>query len=166
MIRKHKKFVKPKKPYESARFKEEKVLLEKYGLKNKREIWKSIAQLNYFRRRAKALAKSTHEEQEVLFKKLQALGLNTNSIADVLALSVENILGRRFATLVAKKGLTSTVRHARQLIVHKKILINGKVVNSPGRLITLEEEKNFFLVHKEPKKKVEQVKETVEVTNG
>lgn len=165
MIRKHKSYVKPKKAYEVVRMKEENVLVEKYGLKNKREVWKSIAKLNYFRRRAKALAKSSSEEQEVLFKKLQALGLKTESIADVLALSVEDILERRFATLVAKKGFANTARHARQLIVHKKILINGKVVNSPGRLITLKEESSFFLVKKEPKKHVEE-KKTEEVTNG
>ncbi len=157
MIRKHKRYVKPKKPYESARFKEENILLEKYGLKNKREVWKSIAKLNYFRSRAKALAQASPEEQQVLFRKLQALGLPTQSIADVLALSVENILKRRLASVVASKKLAHTVKHARQLIVHKKIQIQGKVVNAPSYLVSLDEESALSVKKKEraPKQAVE-----------
>ena len=33
-------FARPKKAYEKTRITEENVLVEKYGLKNKREIWK------------------------------------------------------------------------------------------------------------------------------
>ena len=45
MIRKHKKYTRPRKAYDSIRIKEENVLVEKYGLKNKREIWKADARI-------------------------------------------------------------------------------------------------------------------------
>ena len=95
MIRKGNKYSKPRKAYESSRIKEENVLLEKYGLKNKKEIWKTIAKVRYYRKRAMDLAKSSSEEQEVLFGKLRGLGLNVNTVADVLALTTENLLHRR-----------------------------------------------------------------------
>lgn len=140
MIRKGKGYVRPKKLYEKSRIQEENTLVEKYGLKNKREIWKSLAKVSYYRRRAKSLAKASREEQEVLFQKLQALGFKTHTIADVLALNVEDLLRRRLPTVVAHKGLAHTVRHARQYVVHKKVRIEGKVVNIPSYLVSIAEE--------------------------
>lgn len=140
MIRKTKMFTRPKKAYEKSRIEEENKLVEQYGLKNKREIWKTAAKVNYFRRRAKELAKSPVNEQQVLFDKLQALGLNASSISDVLALTTEDLLKRRLATVVAAKGLANTARHARQLIAHKKVLINGKAINIPSYLVRVSDE--------------------------
>ena len=65
MIRKKNRFSRPKKPFESTRITEENKLRAQYGLKNKKEIWKSVAKITYYRTRAKALAKSPVEEQEV-----------------------------------------------------------------------------------------------------
>lgn len=140
MKRKHKLYIRPKKAYEKERIKEENALVGKYGLKNKKEVWKTIAKVNYFRRRAKALVKASPEEREVFFNKLKKIGLNTDSISDVLDLKVENILERRLPTIVYKKKLAPTVKSARQLVVHKKVLINEKVVNSPGYIVSVEEE--------------------------
>ena len=39
--RKRKQYSKPRRPFDKIRIKEENVLKEKYGLKNKREIWKA-----------------------------------------------------------------------------------------------------------------------------
>ena len=55
MIRKKKRYSRPKKAYEISRIKEENALLKRYALKNKLEVWKNIAQVDYFRRRAKYL---------------------------------------------------------------------------------------------------------------
>ena len=132
MIRKHKMYVRPRKAYEISRMQSENKIVEKYGLKNKKEIWKTTAKVSYFRRRAKALAKSSHEEQKVLFGKLQNIGLKTNTIADVLALTVEDLLNRRIQTVLLHKKLSNTIRHARQLVVHKKVMINGNIVNVNG----------------------------------
>lgn len=171
MIRKKKLFVRPKKAYEKTRILEENKLIVKYGLKNKREIWKALAKINYYRSRAKALAKSPTEEQKVLFGKLSALGIKVDSISDVLALKIENLLERRLPTIIAKKGISRTPKQARQMVTHKNILINGKVVNSPSYIVPLSEEKSIAL------KKVYKVSEvkptpsknqelTEEVNNG
>ena len=140
MIRKRKRYVRPKKLYEKSRIEEENKLAERYGLKNKHEIWKTLAKVSYFRRRAKALAKASREEQEVLFAKLRALGLKTHTIADVLALTLRDILQRRLSTILAEKKLASTIWQARQLIAHKHVRIFGKVVNVPSYLVLVDEE--------------------------
>jgi len=162
MIRKKKRYSRPRKPYEASRIKEENVLVQKYALKNKREIWRTLAKVNYFRKRAMALAKSSPEEQEVLFNKLRALGLNIKVTGDVLALKVEDLLNRRLPTVVYNKKLATTSKQARQMVVHKKITIDGRVVNSPSYLVPVTEEKSIALKVKANKPKVEIKPETEE----
>ncbi|MBS3072069.1 30S ribosomal protein S4 [Candidatus Pacearchaeota archaeon] len=145
MLRKKKLYLRPRKAFEKTRIGEENVLVKKYGLKNKKEVWKTLAKVNYFRRRAKELARSPIEEQEVLFGKLKAIGLKVDSISDVLGLSVEDLLARRLPTIVNKIGLATTPKQARQLVTHKKILVNGNVVNSPSYIVRVAEEKNIFI---------------------
>ncbi len=145
MIRKKKKYERPKKPFEKTRIEEENKLRQQYALKNKREIWKTLAQVNYLRERAKALAKAPLEEQEIFFNKLRARGLKINSTADVLGLRIEDLLNRRLPTVVHKKGIANTVKHARQLVVHKKIVINNRIINAPSYLVPLAEEDAIML---------------------
>ncbi|MBM3232662.1 30S ribosomal protein S4 [Candidatus Pacearchaeota archaeon] len=144
MIRKKKLFTRPKKLYQAARIKEENILLEKYGLKNKKEIWKTLAKINYYRSRAKALSKAPIDEQKKLFEKLQYIGLKVNSIADVLALKIDDLLRRRLPSIVAKKGLAKTPQQARQMVVHKKVQVSGKVVNVPSYIVSIEEENSIM----------------------
>src|SRR3989344_7201687 len=132
MIRKHKKYSWPRKLYDSTRIKEENVLVEKYGLKNKKEIWKIEAKVREFRNRAKDLITADSEEQEKFFQKLRNVGLNVNSTADVLALTKEDLLKRRLSSLIVEKNIAATPRQARQMIVHKRILMDGRVVSSPS----------------------------------
>ena len=153
MIRKKNKYRRPLKPFEAVRIKEENEIAKKYGLKNKTEIWKAIAKVNYYRGRAKALANRPHEEQKVLFKKLQALGLKVETISDVLDLEVENLLQRRLQTVVAQKKLADTVKQARQMITHKRVKINGRTVNAPSYLVPIAEENKIEIKKKEKKAK-------------
>lgn len=135
MIRKNKLYVKPRKAYEKARIEEENILIKKYGLKNKREIWKTLAKVTYFRHQAKALARKSNEEQEVFLGKLRELGLNTQILADVLALKVENLLNRRLQTIIVTKQFAQTPKQARQLVAHKKVLVDGKAINKPSYIV-------------------------------
>ncbi len=151
MIRKKKRYSRPKKAFEKARIEEENLILKKYAMKNKKEIWKAIAKVDYFRRRAKALAKLSNEEQEVLFSKLRALGLKTNSIADVLALKLEDILERRLPTIVFKKGLAKTTKEARQMVSHKKVMIHSRIIDVPSYLVSLEEENSISIIKNKKK---------------
>ena len=165
MIRKKKKFNKPRKPFEGTRIKNEDLLVLQFGLKNKKEIWKTQAKVDYFRSRAKTLVRSSLEEQEVLFNKLRAIGLKVNSIADVLGLKVEDLLNRRLPTVLVKKGLATKPKQARQFVIHKKVLINNQVVDSPSYLVPIEYESSIKVKVIKPLvvKKAEESQET-EVT--
>lgn len=153
MKRKNKSYVKPLKSFEAGRIKEENELKKKYALKNKREIWKTQAQVDYFRGRAKALAARPIDEQKSLFNKLNGLGLKVDAIADILDLKVEDLLKRRLPTIVAQKKLASTVRQARQMVVHKKIKVGGKVVSAPSYLVPVSQENRIEVKKKEKKPK-------------
>ena len=70
----------------------ENILKEKYGLKNKREIWKADAAIGRIRNLAKELITKPEEEKELFIKRLQKKGFSVESIADSLALDKENWL--------------------------------------------------------------------------
>jgi small subunit ribosomal protein S4 len=156
MIRKKNKFSWPRKIYDKARISDENKLVEEYGLKNKREIWKAEAKIKYFRNRAKFLITGSPEEKEQFFNKLGSLGFAVTTIADVLALSKEDLLKRRLSTVVWKKGLANTARQARQFITHKKVFVDGRAVNIPGYIVPINLEANITLKDKTKKQEVAQ----------
>jgi len=145
MIRKHNKFSWPRKLYDKTRITDENKLVEEYGLKNKREIWKAEAKIKYFRNRAKFLITESEEEKEQFFNKLRGIGLPVKAIADVLALNKEDLLKRRLSTIVWKRGLANTAKQARQMIVHKKIFVAGSAINIPSYIVPVELEQNITL---------------------
>lgn len=147
-----KKYSSPSILWDEQRIKEEKELQIKYGLKNKREVWKAKSLLRNFRRHARELVarlrtgeKQAEREKEQLLKKLIRLGILTENsgLDDVLALDVNAILSRRLQTLVYLKGLAYTPWQARQLIVHGHTAINGRKVNVPSYLVRKDEENSI-----------------------
>lgn len=148
MKRKKNKFVRPRKLYEKARISEENALKKRYALKNKREIWKTLAKITYLRHRAMELAKSSKEEQEVFLRKIKALGFKAEVLADILNLKIENFLERRLPTIVFKNGLSSSIKHARQMVVHKKILVDGSVANIPSFIVSVYNEDKISIKQK------------------
>jgi len=158
MIKKKKKYEKPRKRFEKARIKEENLLLKKYGLKNKKEIWKTDAKIKYFRRMAKKLAKKDEASKEKFFQKLNLIGLKVDSISDVLSLRIEDLLERRLPTIVFKRGLAKTVKQARQFVTHKKVMVGERVINIPSYLVKVAEEDTIKLRKIEIKDKGENEK--------
>lgn len=150
MLRKSKKFEWPRKLFDKPRILEENKLVTKYGLKNKKEIWKAESKIKYFRSRAKKLITAEPEEQQIFFSKLNVSGLNVSGIADVLALNKEDLLKRRLPTILVEQKKAKTPKEARQMVVHKRVLIQGRVVNVPGYIVKTDEEK---LISLKPKKK-------------
>ena len=72
----------PKHPWEAARMEEERKLLQKYGLKNKRELWKAQSILRGFRGQARDLQArlrvgepQARRETDQLIGRLTRLGL-------------------------------------------------------------------------------------------
>ena len=154
MIRKRKKFSWPRKLYDKPRILEENKLLIKYGLKNKKEIWKADAKIKYFRTRAKFLITADPEDQKKFLNKLNKIGLNIENVADVLALNKEDLLKRRLPTVLVGKKMANTSKQARQMVVHKRVKINNKTVNIPSYLIGVDEENLISVKNKVKKPKI------------
>lgn len=159
MKRKHKQYSKPKTPFDNERIKEEAEIKKEFGLKNKKEIWKAEAKINSFRERSKKLVSAKPEEQKILFDKLNKIGFNVNSIADVLSLESRDYLSRRLQTFISIKKIANTPTHARQLITHKKVLVNGKVIDRPSYIVPVEFENKITLKPAKIKAKKEEKKE-------
>ena len=151
MKRKHKKYSKPRRPFDKPRIDEEAGIKKEFGLKNKKELWKADAKVKLIRKKAKNLIKASKEDQQVLFDRLNKLGIDVKTIADVLGLEKTNYLNRRLQTVVYKKGLAPTIKTSRQLITHRKVLVNGRAVSAPSYIVPIELEGKITL--KKPKVK-------------
>ncbi len=140
----------PKHPWEAARMEEEGKLLTKYGLKNKRELWKAQSILRGFRRQARDLQArlragepQARRETDQLIGRLTRLGIlpvGSPTIDDVLALNTEDLLQRRFEWIVFHRGLAPTANGARQWITHGHFSIGDHRVTRPGYLVPSAEE--------------------------
>lgn len=143
MRRLKKKYQKPKKPWDKSRIEEEKKLMEEYGLRRKKEIWRAEAILRKYRRMARELnARMDKEKEKMLIQKLIRFGILNNgaTLDDVLSLSVRDILDRRLQTVVYRKGFANTIKQARQFIVHGHVFIDGRRVVWPSYLVPKDEE--------------------------
>lgn len=151
-----KKWIGPRHPWVKERLQQEMELMGKYGLRNKRELWKAQTLARKFRHQArKLLALPEHlrkTEEEALLRRLKTLGIlrEDATLDDVLGLTAENVLQRRLQTIVYEKGLASTIYQARQLIVHGHIAINGRRVTSPGYLVKKYEEDSIDFAPSSP----------------
>ncbi len=143
------KYDTPSHPWQGERIKEENELLKKYGLKNKKELWKVQSLLRNYRRQGRTILArlrygdvQAEKEMKGLLDKLADLGVlpDNATLDDVLALDLERILERRLQTLVYLKGLAYTPKQARQLIVHGHTVVNGRKVTVPGYLVKRNEE--------------------------
>ena len=64
MKKQSKKYSRPRKPFDKIRIDEENILKEKYGLKNKKEIWKADAAIGRIRNLAKQLITKSEDEKK------------------------------------------------------------------------------------------------------
>ena len=140
----------PKHPWEAGRMEEERKLLGKYGLKNKRELWKAQSELRGLRRQARDLQArlrvgetQARRETDNLLARLTRLGIlpvGAPTIDDVLALTTEDLLRRRLEWIVFSRGLAPPPYGARQWIVHGHFSIGDHRVTRPGYLVASAEE--------------------------
>jgi small subunit ribosomal protein S4 len=144
-----KKYDTPSHPWQEQRIHSENELVRKYGLKNKREIWKAETALRKYRGQARELLAKVggddpQEKKEVNqllthLTRYNILPLNS-TLDDVLALETEAILARRLQTLTYLKGLANTPKQARQLIVQGHIAIGDNRITIPSYRISKKEE--------------------------
>ena len=141
----------PKHPWQAARIEPEVELVKRYGLRNKREVWKAHSELKKYREIArKLLAESikgkleghVKTDGENILNRLKRYGiLKTDAVLDdILSLDVNNFLERRLQTQVHKQGLANTQKQARQFIVHGHIVVAGRKITVPGYLVQADEE--------------------------
>ena len=141
-----KKWEGPKHPWIKERLEREIELVGRFGLKNKKELWKAETMARKLRHRARALLALPEdlrqEQMKSLLERLYQMGLveRDATLDDILGLTAAHILERRLQTIVYKKGLAKTIYQARQLIVHGHIAIGGRRVTSPGYLVRRDEE--------------------------
>jgi small subunit ribosomal protein S4 len=140
----------PSHPWQGDRIKEENDICRKYGLKNKREVWKVKTMLKKIRGQARHLQGRSADDKQAqieklhLFQRLKKLGFlhgeGDERLDDVLGLTLDVILARRLQTIVYLKGLCNTPKQARQFIVHGHIGIGGRKVTIPSYFVTSSEE--------------------------
>jgi len=155
----------PSEGWSQERIRKEDELLEQYGLKNKKEVYKAESELRNLRREARRLiAEEDETQRKDLIDRLNNLGLirSDAELEDILTLNTTDILNRRLQTAVNRRGYSETVREARQLVTHGHVYINGEKVNIPGYLLTKEEEQELEVRKPEPSETEEQ-EETEEV---
>jgi small subunit ribosomal protein S4 len=153
MKRKHKIYSRPKRPFDKTRIQEEAKIKEEFGLKSKREIWKADAKIKSIREKAKKLISADENDKEAFFNRLRKIGFKVNSIGEVLSLDKKDYLKRRLQTVLVDKKIASTTKGARQLITHKKVLINGNSINAPSYIVPIEFENKITLKPQKMKSK-------------
>ena len=138
------KFARPKHPWQTERIAEEKELCLKYGLNNRREVWKAKSKLARIRDQAKKLLALKGEEAEKqrkeLIAKLNIWGIKIKTLDDILALDVTSLLGRRLQTVVFRKALANTPKQARQFITHNHVFVCNHKVSTPSYIVLAKEE--------------------------
>ncbi|MFA4819325.1 MAG: 30S ribosomal protein S4 [Candidatus Aenigmatarchaeota archaeon] len=141
-----KKYERPKKPYDKARIESERKVKENFGLRRKKEIWRAEAIVRDFRRRARALqAKNNESEERTLVDKINKLGISCKRLDDVLQIGLDDILSRRLQTIIFKKGLANSMKHARQLIVHGHVTVSEKKIFWPSYIVEKNDEDRVAL---------------------
>ncbi len=150
--RHRKKYVTPTHPWDKTRLEKEMQIVIKYGLRNKRELWRFQNILRKYRRVARDLLAKINlpgKEGELakvkamtVIRKLARMGIldENATLDDILNLNVEDFLERRLQTMVYRQGLANTIKQARQMIVHGHIAVDGRRVTVPSYIVDREKE--------------------------
>jgi small subunit ribosomal protein S4 len=142
------KFEKPKERWNLERIKADRSLINEYGLKNMKELWKVQSDVSRIRRNVRELlsvGSSSDDVKQQIIGRLTRLGVASSgtTLDNLLDLKESDLLNRRLQTVVFRKGLARSIRQARQLTVHGFIAIEGRKVNRPGFLVDAETEKHI-----------------------
>ena len=142
---------KPKRPLNYDLKMDELKTLGTFGLKTKRELWKTQTELSRVRLQARSLLALRQEERKrkepILIQSLTKIGLvdQSSTLDDVLNLQVNDLLSRRFQTMVQRKLFFKTPYQARQAIVHGHIMIGDSIVTIPSYIVKTKEENKIHL---------------------
>ena len=138
----------PNHPYQGERIASEHSLLDRYGLKNKEELWRAQSELRSYRREARDLLAQAQDDPVVGRRTREFLGRlvrvgvldEEDALGDVLALEIEDVLERRLQTVAYRKGLANTPQQARQFIVHGHVTVGDRRLTVPSYVVDVDEE--------------------------
>ena len=142
---------KPKRPLNYDLKMDELKTLGTFGLKTKQELWKTQTELSRVRLQARSLLALRQDERKrkepILMQSLTKIGLvdQSSTLDDVLNLQVNDLLSRRFQTMVQRKLFFKTPYQARQAIVHGHVMIGDSVITIPSYTVKTEEEDKIHL---------------------
>ena len=145
--------VKPKRPFEKERLDSELLLIGKYGLKNKREVWRTQYLLTRIRKAAWELLTLEPNDPRRLFEgqalidrmmRIGVLGKDEKELDYVLSLTTQKFLDRRLQTIVHANAFAKSIHQARTFIFQKKIALNkgarNQIINIPSFVVRKENE--------------------------
>ena len=153
---------KPKRPLNYELKMEELKTVGTFGLRTKRELWKTNTELSRVRHQARsllALRQEVRDEKEpILMKSLVRIGLVSSdaTLDDVLNLNVDDLLSRRLQTIVSKKMGFKTPYQARQAVIHGHIMIGDRKIDIPSYTVRVDEEDS---IHFTPESKIPEMLE-------
>lgn len=165
--RHRKKYVTPIRPWDRARIEKEVQLVVKYGLRNKRELWRFQNILRKYRRVARDLLAEidlsgregdvAKAKARTVIRRLYKMGIlpENATLDDILNLSVEDFLERRLQTVVYRQGIARTIKQARQFITHGHIAVDGRRVTSPSFIVARDLESKVSIYKNSPLAKSE-----------
>ena len=143
----------PNHPWQKARIDEETGIVKKYGLRNKKGVWKFASELRKYRGNARTLLgvmaagnlpEDSHYIRDAndIVRKLQSYGVlkEDAKLEDILALKIDDLLERRLQTMVFRKGYATSMKQARQFIIHGHISLNGRKNTIPSYMVLKGEE--------------------------
>ena len=149
----------PKRPFEKERLDSELLLIGKYGLKNKREVWRVQYLLTRIRKAARELLTLEKDDPRRLFEgqalidrmmRIGVLGKKENQLDYVLSLTTQKFLERRLQTIVNANKYSKSIHQARTLIFQKKIALNkgtrNQIINIPSFVVRKENETKILLI--------------------
>ena len=135
----------PRKPFDKDRLINELITVGKFGLRNKREVWRVQLTLAKLRKAARELLTLDERdprrlfEGDALIRRIVKLGLlkeDQRKLDYVLGLTLDQFMERRLQTVVCnKKNLAKSVHHARVLIRQRHIAVGKQMVNIPSFMV-------------------------------
>ena len=129
---------------------------------------KSNRQLRNARRKMSEYGTQLREKQKakfiygVLEKPFRNYYAKANKMKGQTGTNLMVLLESRLDNVIFRMGLARTRREARQVVGHRRITVNGKVVNIPSYLVSAGD----VVAVKENKKSLQRFKDILEVTNG